>query len=208
MSKGKNSQKPLSIIDMAYNTYRDEELVSKIQVQEFQVRPRKFGIFRIRNINEVALRKARFDLFHGTSAKAGQDAREEVSLSAGLSESINGLAGLRGMGQITRATMDPMVLNIYRDGQPSLHLQAGRAIFDLKKQLFDFKKTRLLGPRKNFQLVTPLLRWDEQHKVFLVPGEYRLITGEGIRKGSGAVVDGEFNLRPVAGQNSDFVPSR
>ncbi len=198
----KGRQRPLSITGLVYDSYRNNKLATSIRAEQLQVKPRKFGIFRVRNLNEVSLKRTRFDLFQDSSVAAEGENQAQMSLTAGFAEGVNGLTGLRGMGQISRATIDSMSLNISRDGKPWLHLQARSAIFDLKKHLFDFNKARLLGPQKDFQLVTALLRWDEQQKIFHVPGDYRLITSEGIKQGSGAVVDDQFNVRPISKESA------
>lgn len=196
----KSGQRPLSISGMAYDTYRNEQLASSIKVENLQVRPRKIGIFRVKSLNEVALTKARFDLYQRPSYAAGEPtAQEGQSLTSGFSEGLNGLASLRGMGRITRATIDSMILNLHRAKGPYLQLRSRSAILDLKKQNFQFINARLLGRQGAFHLVTPLLKWDEQRKLFYVPGKYRLLTSDGQLRGSGAVIDSELNLRPLPG---------
>ena len=195
-----SSQHPLAIAGMTYDNYSDGVLTSRIKVEKMQVRPRRFGIFRIQAVNEVALIKARIDLYSAPSAsssKAGES--EELSLTAGLTEGVSGLADLRGMGRISRAVIDSLFLNVFRNQASGLHLQSLRAILDLKNRTADFAIARLIGHQGDFQLDTALLQWDERHKIFYVPGEYQLTSQAGVQRGTGAVIDADLNLRPIPG---------
>ena len=195
-----STNRPLAISGMSYSNFQDDRLTSRVKVEQLQIQSRKFGIFRVRAVNEVLLIKASFDLYQSLAANSDDaESRQGLSLTAGLAESMNGLTSLHGMGRVTRAVIDSMDLQVFLTQAPYLQVSSRRAYLDIEKQTAKFEQARLVGRQGGFQLITPVLIWDEQRKLFHIPGDYRLLTAQGSQQGAAAVVDTDLNLRPLPG---------
>lgn len=196
---------PLSITGMTYNNYEADRLISHISVDQLQVQPRSFGIFRVRAVNEVILTHARIELHsysddaQSYSENLDPEQPQELSLAGAFSESIDGLATIRGMGRITRALFQPLSLSMLRDESPYLQLRAQTAELDIQKKTVEFQKALLIGRQADVRLSTAVLIWHEKHKRFHVPGEYQLFVKNRILTGKSAQLDADLNILVLPG---------
>ncbi|RMG99724.1 MAG: hypothetical protein D6706_05095, partial [Chloroflexi bacterium] len=105
-----STSRPLTISGLSYTATQKGVPTSRIRVARMQVRPRRFGALRIRSLNELALTDARFELLQNLPEKPGEKMTGPpvLSLETGLADSVQGLAGLQGMGNISRTWVDGM----------------------------------------------------------------------------------------------------
>lgn len=196
---------PLSITGMDYHDYENSALKSRISVDQIEIRPRVFSGLRIHALNEIVLKKVRFDLYRALSGPSLEEngrndpAVPELSLTHGLSSNITNLARFRGAGRISRALFEDITLNIFEDDEFYLSLEAGSAVLDLRKKSVEFSQALLYGRDISYRIATPLLKWHEDLKLFELPGDYLLIFDDKIFRGRAARINSSFQIRVLPG---------
>lgn len=192
-------RRPLSIQGLEYTTYESGRLLSRIAAAELTVKSRKFRIFRVKSVNEVILTDTRFDLFSSDPAGGGEDRPEVENLALGrqLATGVEGLAGLKGMGKITRATFAGMRMTVYRgEGRPELRIMARLAFMEPGKPEMRMEKVVIENLPLKTRLVSDEVIWNEARETFSVPGKYRLETAAALTRGTAGLFD--LSLRPFA----------
>lgn len=192
-------RRALSIQGLEYTTYESGRLLSRIAAVELLVKSRKFSIFRVKSVNEVILTETRFELFSPAPAAGGEDQPETKNLALGrqLANGVEGLAGLKGMGKITRATLAGMRMTVYREeGRPELRILARQAVMVPGKPEMRMEKVVLENLPLKIRLVSDEVIWNEERETFAIPGKYRLETTDAVTRGSAGLFD--LSLRPMS----------
>ncbi len=187
---------PLSIKGLAYSNYEGDQLLSRVEANRLQVRPRKFFVFNIKSVNEVILEQGRFEIHMVENQEAGKG--ERFSLGAELSTSVNGLAGLKGMGRITRCLVGGMAMDIFLAGKPHFLVKAEKAFMDFQKKETRFENVLLEGGASEKKIWAEQVWWDEGQQIFRIPGKYKARTPRGNASGEGILIDLDFRVRKLA----------
>lgn len=172
-----SSTRPLAISGLSYTATEHGIPISRIHVDQLQVRPRRFGALHIRSVNELVLVNAQFDLYQAfppASHTLAPTEQRKLSLQSGLNDSLKGVTKLQGMGYISRAWADKLTLRAYGDRRLALAILARNASFDFKKQQTTFLDATITGEDGHFQLATAKLIWDEKAGLFSVPDAYTI----------------------------------
>jgi len=190
-------RRSLSIQGLEYTTYESGRLLSRIAAVELLVKSRKFRIFRVKSVNEVILTDTRFELFSPAPTTDGEDRTEVGDLALGrqLAKGVEGLAGLKGMGKITRATLAGMRMTVYRgEGRPELRILARQAVMVPGKPEMRMEKVVIENLPMKTRLVSDEVIWNEARETFQAPGKYRLETADALIRGTAGLFD--LSLRP------------
>lgn len=190
----------MSAKSLSFSNYEDGRLTSRFQVDQMVVKPRKFGIFRVKSINEALLLNALF-VFHQYSAAEEKvsDRPEGASKKPDLTDGIQGLAELRGVGRLTRAVVDGMTLEFLHDKEMVLRAQMEKAFIDLQKNESRFEKSVFQLSRQKIILLGEEAFWDKKNKKFIIPGPYRILEGGDRKTGTGIAIDLAGNIFRRAG---------
>lgn len=188
---------PLNIQGLSFSDYLGAQLTSRIRVKQLYVRPRKFGGFRIKSVNELFLDEAKFEFHQVTTHTEPGSPTEGPTLGNGLASAVRGLAELRGIGRVVQGNVQDMTLEIFRDDKLHLSVVSKSAILDFKKRQTQMKQARLLAPGKNLTLVSNLIVWDDKRELFLVPGRYELKTANGKKSGEDIALTLDLQIRRI-----------
>ncbi len=186
---------PLAIQGLSYSNYEGDKLLSRLEANRLQVRPRKFFVFNLKSVNEVMLEQGRFEIHMVENQEAGEGA--SFSLGAELSTSVNGLAGLKGMGRITRCLVGGMAMDIFKSGKPHFLVKAEKAFMDFHKKETRLENVLLEGVGSEKKVWAEQAWWDEERQIFRIPGKYRARTPRGNASGEGIRVDLDFRVRKL-----------
>lgn len=200
-------RRALSIQGLEYTTYESGRMMSRIAAEELMVKSRKFSVFRVKSVNEAVLTDTRFDLFSPgadpAQAAGGEDRPEAKDLALGrqLASGVEGLAGLKGMGKITRATFAGMRMTVYgRGGRPELRIMARQAVMEPGKPEMRMEKVVLENLPLKTRLISDEVIWNEERETFAVPGKYRLETADALTRGTAGLFDLSLRPMPATGQ--------
>lgn len=187
----------MEVRGLSFSTYVDDQLASRIQTDQLLVKPRQFGVFRVKSVNEAVLVNSRFE-FHAPGEKAAAEA-EDAARAVDFGQSIDGLAQLRGVGRLTQVVISGMSMVYHQDQEASLRMLARQATLDLTRgqSLLEEVVIECLTAGKRIHATQAV--WDRDTQRFVIPGSYRLMSpGEAPRPGSGISVglDGEVQELP------------
>ena len=197
VTEEKTSTSPMTIRGFGFSTYLDDRLSTRVSADLFRIRPRKFSIFKVRSLNEAALSKARFEI-HPDAAENGKPTEGVLeSLGSQFSSRAQGLAGMKGVGNITRVVMDGMEMAFFRRKYPHLQVRAQKGEMDFKKKEIRMEQALLEHLPSQKKIAASTIIWDDEARVFKIPGKYQAQTPKGRASGRGITVDLDFRVEKL-----------
>jgi hypothetical protein len=200
LDDGSVSSSPMTIRGFGFSTYVDDRLSTRVSAGLFRIRPRKLGIFKVRSLNEVALSKARFEIHpdHPDGGGEGKSAESVLgSIGSQFTSRTRELTGMKGVGNITRAVMDGMELAFFRQKSPRIQVRAQKGEMDFKKKEVRMEHALLEHLPSKKKIAASTIIWDDEARLFTIPGKYRAQTPGGQASGRGITVDLDFRVEKL-----------
>lgn len=97
--------RPLQISGLRYSDYDNDYLVSRLQFDNLQVRPRRFGPFKIQSVNEVLIRNAQIERLPAPQKEQSING-ERGSVSEQLSGNLRRFLKSQKIGRVQRVVFD------------------------------------------------------------------------------------------------------
>lgn len=165
-----SSERPLQIEGLEYTNYEEGRVVSRIKMDRLDVRPRKFGIFRIKSVNEVYLKRMSLVMFTHNGQVTVDSSAQAPSMGKMLVDSLQGLSQLRNLGRIQRVLMDNLELLTVRAEPKKLEkvVRARKAVFDVRKKVMALEHAYIENFTHKRRLKADKIKWDERHKHWIV----------------------------------------
>jgi hypothetical protein len=168
-----SSQRPLLVVGLDYSSYDEDQISSRVQVERLEVRPRKFGIFRLKSVNEVFLKQLRLKVVTQERASDEEKAKKaKKGLSPGqlLTKNLNELIQLRKLGKVQRVVIDGVkVFTLASDSQLlDNFISAQKAVFDVRKKTLLMEHAQVENFPLKRRLTSSQLTWDDRKKLWLV----------------------------------------
>jgi len=188
---------PLLINGLSHKVYNNGILVSKMEAEEFKIRPRKFFIFNIKSVNEAILTNVKLNMYiKNKELKEGKEVAD-IDLLNPIFDATTGKG--TGTGLITRAVIKGIDVNIFISDVLTHKLKATSADFMLKKKRIVFYNASLEHPPSSRLISADKIIWDAQEKAFMV---YNLDKTSSTKekakgKGKGLKIDLDFNIEPI-----------
>jgi len=152
----------------------------------------------VRSVNEAALSKARFEI-HSDAAESGKPTGGILkSLGGQFTSRAQGLAGMKGVGNITRVVMDGMEMTFFRRKSPHLQVRAQKGEMDFKKKEIRMEQALLEHLPSQKKIAASTIIWDDEARVFKIPGKYQAQTPQGRASGRGITVDLDFRVEKLS----------
>jgi hypothetical protein len=176
-------------------TYLEGTLAEKVSAHHVSVITRRFGLFAVRNVNELRIS----DLSIITTPELNSDKNGDGSIFGSMQKCLpnsqHSGQGRSPFGHITAASIDGFSLTSQtRTGEIILKCFADKAELKNKGKLLELINLELKHPDSGRKLFAPLGYWDETANRFEIPAEYRAVSSHGSAKGSGLAIDLYFNL--------------
>lgn len=206
----KKASSTMSISGFGFSIYEGASLRTRVQADLFRIVPRKFGIFRMRSINEAALVKARFEIYTdcngGTLAEGRPKGKGYENGDAGVFSALGdefnaqtrGGSGIQGVGNVTRLLMSGLELVFYRDKIPNLEARAKNGTMEFKKKEIRMHGAVLEHIPSGKKIAGDTIVWDDDARIFKIAGSYEATTRRGKAKGRGITVDLDFHVEKMA----------
>ncbi len=197
-----NPSRPLDIKGLIFSTYGEQgSLTQRISAKQLMVKPRKFGVFRVKSVNEVVFVAVEFE-FYRQFAEDG-NSKDDSSLAAGMAEGMYGLSELKGIGRLTRAAMVGIKMRVLSQGKETFSLLAESGEIELKSKKTSFENVRFSLPANQSILEAKKSVWDKELQAFVVAGEYVLQTPKGEQRGRGAAIKDDGSLMLIRTRGVD-----
>ena len=190
---------PLKITGLVYSAQNERGVVYALQADQLLIKPRKFRLFNIRNVNEAVLDNARFETrFYADTTSEQRLFDYEAVLPVGDDDSDSDRHRSRsGYGLVTRLVANRVKFDIFRSEQKSMTLTAALGLLENKKREAEFLNATLRDMRSARRISSRKIIWDAKNSVFVIPGSYVLhspakdVVGESIK------VDMDFIIKPL-----------
>jgi hypothetical protein len=164
------SQRPLHIEELDYTTYVMGKAVSNVKFQQLDVRPRKFGVFRIRSVNELYLKKLRLEVLTAEQTTSDKTSKVEASIGEVLTGSLNGLPQMRNLGRIQQVVVEGLEVLTLASEKRQLEsvVRARQAVFDVRRKELTLKHANVEFFSLKRRLTASQLIWDEREKLWVI----------------------------------------
>jgi len=176
-----------------YNVYDGDELVNVLETEDLNVNPRRMLFFNVKNLNELTLTDARFDVYlrDGRPTDTDPFSVMESSLSV-QGDDKDGSDWPIQFGLITRQVARGLVQNIYQDHILVMVVKAGTVYIDEETDDTEYLNTSLTDVRTKRAILCKKAIWDKKENVFKIPGPYLLSESGQRKRGNAIKVDYDF----------------
>lgn len=170
-----------------YSVYESDELVNIVEAEDLNVNPRRMLFFNIKNVNELTLTNARFDVYLVEGKPAETDPFSVIKSSLSVSEGDEDRQDWpKQFGLITRQVVRGLVQNIYQDADLIMVVKADTVYIDAETDGTEYLNTSLTDVRSNRTILCKKAIWDKKENVFTIPGPY-LLSEPGLQKHGNAI---------------------
>ncbi|GMQ87571.1 MAG: hypothetical protein BMS9Abin08_0775 [Gammaproteobacteria bacterium] len=189
---------PLKITGLVYSAQNERGVVHALQADQLLIKPRKFSLFNIRNVNEAVLNNARFETrFYADTTSEQRLFDYEAVLPVGDDEGDSRHRSRSGYGLVTRLVANRVKFDIFRSEQKSMTLTAALGLLENKKRKAEFLNATLRDMRSARRISSRKIIWDAENRVFVVPGAYILHLAAKNVAGESIKVDMDFTIKPL-----------
>ena len=199
LPKPPESNSPLLIKMFTYSKVDEYGLNNILTADLLEVRPRRFMAFNAKSVNEAVLRKARITLYTYEHKEPAEDLSDFFDYECPppcIGNSRTDSARIRPLGRVTRLVADKITMELYRDDQKILVLEAATGLIDKKKEGVIFFNATLQDIRSHRSIKARKILWDRKRNLFVIPGHYSDTGASGGVNGSAVEVDMDFMVTP------------
>ena len=180
---------PLTVRGLNVNIFQGNNVI-RIKADDFEVSPRKFFIFNVKQLNEITLNNVtvEFNKYQNQPADVNVDNIRQIFLplaDGGLSSPEALIHGTVNTGLITRGVFKNLVLEIYRKRSVALKIIAERACAEIKESKIKFHDAVLenMETKEIVRSKLIILKTTDDH--FYIPGQYVKLSPSGVIRGKG-----------------------
>jgi len=189
---------PLKITGLVYSAQNEYGVVHALQADQLLIKPRKFRLFNIRNVNEAVLNNARFETRFYADTTSEQPLFDYAAvLPVGDDEGGSSHRSRSGFGLVTRLVANRVKFDIFRSEQKSMTLTAALGLLEKKKREAEFLNATLSDMRSARRISSRKIIWDAKNSVFVIPGAYILHSAAKDVAGESIKVDMDFTIKPL-----------
>ncbi len=189
---------PLKITGLVYSAQNEHGVVHALQADQLLIKPRKFRLFNIRNVNEAVLNNARFETrFYADTTSEQHLFDYEAVLPVGDDEGDSRYRSRSGYGLVTRLVANRVKFDIFHSEQKSMTLTAALGLLENKKREAEFLNATLRDMRSARRISSRKIIWDAKNSVFVIPGSYVLHSPAKNVAGESIKVDMGFRIEPL-----------
>lgn len=189
---------PLQIEQLVQTSQDDNRVVRTLQAERLFIRPRRFGVFNIKSVNEAVLHNARFETHLYDDNSDGQTPLFTYEQASPFSTGGSG-GGRRGgsvVGRVTRLIANGVHGEIFRADVKSMVLTSRYGVVEKKQHEAEFINATLQHVHTGRHISSRRMLWDGRKRVFVIPGRYTLTAAGGRQQGESVEVDLDFRITP------------
>jgi hypothetical protein len=197
LPKSPEIDRPLLIKMFTYTKVDEYGLNNILEADLLEVRPRRFMVFNAKSVNEAVLKNAHVVLYtyeHKEPAAELFDFFDYECPPPCIGHSRTDAARIEPLGRVTRLVADKIIIELYRDDQKILILEAATGLIDKKKEGVKFFNATLQDVRSHRLIRARKILWDRKRKVFSIPGQYSETGPSGGVSGSSIEIDMDFMI--------------
>jgi hypothetical protein len=182
--------------------YSDATLDLSISVDQGIVLPRRVGIFRLKTLNEVLLRKVEVGVYNpdldfgrliknpvaahdASGGETGPAIRSNESL---LSSSVGLFSAKIQAGRIVSVRTTEIRINLFKHGSLSLTLIAERSVTEADRDYTSLNNVRLFNHKEDFLVTAPEAVYQHADNRLEIQGQYMFKRRDMQRRGKGIFI--------------------
>lgn len=186
------------LTSFTYNVYDGDELVNALEAEDLNVNPRRMLFFNIKNVNEMTLTDARFDVYLREGKPSDTDLFSVMESSVSVQEDDkDGQDWPKQFGLITRQVVKGLVQNIYQDQILVMVVKADTIYMDRDTDDTEYLNTSLTDARSSRTILCKKAIWDKKENVFKIPGPYLLLESGQQKRGNAIKVNYDFTIETL-----------
>lgn len=178
------SEQPIQSSGIDFTDYQGGTPTLRIKAEKFTVRPRKYGMFRVKSANEVFAKDLHLEMYtdqysFNDSAGNSQLLAKAPSFGQILRNNIGIMLESRKFGRVHRALIDGFKMRTFtvNDNKLDRVLAARKAVFNFKSKQLELEHAAVeMIPLKR-RLSASQLTWDDRKKVWRVGKNATLSAG-------------------------------
>ena len=194
----KSSIYPIRLQGISNSIYDNNRIIAKMEADEFKVNPRKFFVFNVKSLNEITITNVKLEIYYNNDNKNSSNVDLIPLSQLQFSEFKEGNRAKNGMGLITRGIVKGLSLRVYKANQLSLVVKAKEAHINFRNREMRMKNASIEEVISKRLIESKSIIWDNEQKLFDIPGEYIIVTSREKAKGKGIKVGIDFELNPLA----------
>ena len=189
------------LLDQFVYTASENNLVTNVfKGDSLVVNPRRVGLFNVRNVNEITVSNARYDVYFHRG--------EEIALNP--FSSIQGALSFQGsdddpdsislpaeFGVITRQVVNNLVQNIYHDKSLDMVISSRKVYVDNKDRVPVYLDANFTNRQTGSRIFCKKAIWNKKEERFRIPGVYVLMQQGEQKRGHGISLDLDFTIRSL-----------
>ena len=178
----------IRIDELNLTSHDQGKIKSQIRAKELRVGPKELFLnIKLRPFTEVSFKDLNWKIFLDETQTA--DLFSFSSQHLKQQYELNNIKGLLPRGIIKRLTME-----IYKQERLSMLINARKVSFDLTKKSAKLSGCSLVSVNPWKIIKSKTVFWDNELRLFKIPGDYICRTTEGVTKGSSIAVDLDFTV--------------
>ena len=185
------------ITNFTYHQYDGDGLVTLLQADNLSVIPRKLLFFNIKSVNEVHIANARIESHFYENDRGDTAVPAVIDHLADRRNSKGNSNNYLEIGLITRVIVKGIYMQLFKADTLMLVLSADEGHVDHTSKILYFINAVLQDPTATNRIVSNKMIWDQQDRVFKIPGKYISISDKGRSNGKGIKVDLAFTILPI-----------
>ena len=176
--------------NLVINVFKGDSLV---------VNPRRVGLFNVKNVNEITVSNARYDVyFHrGEEIALNPFSTIQGALSFQDSDDPNSISLPAEFGVITRQVVNNLVQNIYHDKSLDMVISSRKVYVDNKDRAPVYLDANFTNRHTGSRIFCKKAIWNKKEERFRIPGVYVLMQQGEQKRGHGISLDLDFTIRPL-----------
>lgn len=164
------------------------KIKSQIRAKEFRIGPKELFLnIKLRPFTEVSFKNLNWKIYLDETQTA--DLFSFSSQHLKQQYELNNIKGVLPRGIIKRLTME-----IYKQERLSMLINARKVSFNLTKKSAKLTNFSLVSVKPWKMIKSKTVFWDNELRLFKIPGDYIYRTAEGVTKGNSIAVDLDFTL--------------
>jgi len=180
---------------MNSSLYEKGQLVERVSAARILVRSRRFGLFRLRNINEMVITDLSFDFCVDKNEKNSKSNYSIFSsIKNGFQDTADNVHHSSPFGHITSVAIDGFTF-ISRKSASHIYLEcrAKHGKMKQKSSRLELQDCVLFQPSRKRRIVARKVDWNEEAQRFEILGQYHIIGPSETISGAGLAIDLYFH---------------
>jgi len=183
-----------------YTAYENNLVTNVIKGDSLVVNPRRVGLFNVKNVNEITVSNARYDVYFHRGEEIALNPFSTIQGALSFQDSDDDPDSISlpaEFGVITRQVVNDLEQNIYHDKSLDMVISSRKVYVDNKDRVPVYLDTSFTDRHTGSRIFCKKAIWNKKEERFRIPGVYVLMQKGEQKRGHGISLDLDFIVRPL-----------